>query len=636
MRNSNLLIKAIPRLLLTSTIVVLLAANASAAEISVRIDTASRSVNLSSLGDTDWVHWGLGTESSETRKSGVARKISDFKPLPGRIRRFVGSPAQRATYSWRDGTPTRSADTTTGLYATGYGSGFEITVPADKSRRTLKIFTGGYQARGQVEVSLSDRSATPYVRSFEDMRNPFDRTVTINYSAASAGETLTVRISLMSGSNITLQAATLAGSSQDSSDDNNPPPQPDDPPADGGLLQGRLSTSPGYVDLSSQGGTDWRHWGLNSASDKMRKAGVNSRIGDFRTIARSARRYAGGNRTTVSWSGGTPIRSASTSAGVYFSGMGNGFEIRVPADRTRRTLKVFTGGYKAGARVEVSLSDRSAPSWAGTFEDLRNPYDRTITIDFNASKSGQTLTVRVSMVSGSRTAGANITLQAATLTSSGQDSSGGSDSPPDSDDPPPGEDESPPDTDDPPEADNPPPNTPPTIGGTPPTEINAGEEYSWRPTASDADGDPVTYSIENRPAWLSFNSGNGRLRGIPDNADVGRYDNIRVCVSDGTDRACTRRFSITVADIGVHSVTLSWTAPDRNEDGSGLTNLAGHEVYLGRSSGDYTEVINISNPSVTSTVLEGLSTGRYFVAVKAYNRNGVSSRFSQELQFTVR
>ena len=93
------------------------------------------------------------------------------------------------------------------------------------------------------------------------------------------------------------------------------------------------------------------------------------------------------------------------------------------------------------------------------------------------------------------------------------------------------------------------PNTPPTIGGTPPSEINAGSVYSFTPTATDADGDTLTFSITGRPAWASFNPANGQLSGTPDNSDAGTHINIRITVSDGTDSATLGPFSITVTAV---------------------------------------------------------------------------------------
>src|SRR5256714_14729200 len=49
-----------------------------------------------------------------------------------------------------------------------------------------------------------------------------------------------------------------------------------------------------------------------------------------------------------------------------------------------------------------------------------------------------------------------------------------------------------------------PPNPPPAIGGTPSTHLIAAASYSFTPTPRDPNGDPLTFSIANRPPWASF------------------------------------------------------------------------------------------------------------------------------------
>ncbi len=104
--------------------------------------------------------------------------------------------------------------------------------------------------------------------------------------------------------------------------------------------------------------------------------------------------------------------------------------------------------------------------------------------------------------------------------------------------------------------------------------------YSFQPTASDADGDTLTFSAANLPAWASFNQSTGAITGTPDAADVATYSNIRVTVSDGEASASTSVFAITVTAGGSAAVTLSWTPPTQNEDGSTLTDLAGYRTPL--------------------------------------------------------
>ena len=89
-------------------------------------------------------------------------------------------------------------------------------------------------------------------------------------------------------------------------------------------------------------------------------------------------------------------------------------------------------------------------------------------------------------------------------------------------------------------------NSPPQISGTPSISVNAGDSYSFTPTASDPDGDTLTFSIANPPSWASFDTSTGRLSGTTTNVDDGTYANIVISVSDGEFSASLSAFSITV------------------------------------------------------------------------------------------
>jgi putative Ig domain-containing protein len=174
-----------------------------------------------------------------------------------------------------------------------------------------------------------------------------------------------------------------------------------------------------------------------------------------------------------------------------------------------------------------------------------------------------------------------------------------------------------------------PANTAPTISGAPPTSATAGQAYSFQPSATDVDGDVLTFSIQNRPSWATFSPTTGRLSGTPTASQTGTYSNIVISVTDGTATRSLSPFSISVQSTsGTGSVTLSWTAPTKNTDGSTLNNLAGYRVHYGTAPGSYTESVQIPNKSMTSVVIEDLTAARWYFAVKAYNTSGVESSFS--------
>jgi hypothetical protein len=89
-------------------------------------------------------------------------------------------------------------------------------------------------------------------------------------------------------------------------------------------------------------------------------------------------------------------------------------------------------------------------------------------------------------------------------------------------------------------------NSAPTIGGTPPDSVSAGTEFSFTPQTSDADGDRLTFAVENAPTWATFDPGTGNLAGTPFTPDLGEYAGIAVSVSDGKATARLQPFSITV------------------------------------------------------------------------------------------
>src|SRR4029079_16635724 len=81
------------------------------------------------------------------------------------------------------------------------------------------------------------------------------------------------------------------------------------------------------------------------------------------------------------------------------------------------------------------------------------------------------------------------------------------------------------------------PNAAPQIAGTPATEIAVGQNFNFTPNASDADGDSLTFSIQSKPDWASFDSSTGHLWGRPGAGDVGSH---RESVTRGNDGTATR------------------------------------------------------------------------------------------------
>ncbi|WOH37806.1 putative Ig domain-containing protein [Thalassotalea fonticola] len=101
-------------------------------------------------------------------------------------------------------------------------------------------------------------------------------------------------------------------------------------------------------------------------------------------------------------------------------------------------------------------------------------------------------------------------------------------------------------------------NQAPTISGTPVTTIAENSNYGFSPTFNDADGDTLTFSISNKPAWATFNTADGSLTGTPGFTDAGTYSNIVISVSDGGTPESLPAFSISVTNTN-QAPTISGT-----------------------------------------------------------------------------
>src|SRR5690606_15017455 len=75
-----------------------------------------------------------------------------------------------------------------------------------------------------------------------------------------------------------------------------------------------------------------------------------------------------------------------------------------------------------------------------------------------------------------------------------------------------------------------PANLAPIVSGTPSPTITTGSSYSFTPTATDADGDALTWSISGKPENAEFSPATGTLTWTPDKP--GTWSNIRITVTD--------------------------------------------------------------------------------------------------------
>lgn len=179
----------------------------------------------------------------------------------------------------------------------------------------------------------------------------------------------------------------------------------------------------------------------------------------------------------------------------------------------------------------------------------------------------------------------------------------------------------------------PPANRAPTISVASSFDVLVGQPITVTPVASDPDGDGLTFSVANMPAWMTFSTTTGVLTGTPQSGHVGFYD-VTITVSDGQLQA-NDQTRVNVQQAVAGAATLSWEAPLQRVDGSPLTNLAGFRLYYGTNSNNLNNVVEVADPGARSRVIGNLTVGTWFFAASAYDTTGLESARSNVASKTI-
>ncbi len=356
--------------------------------LSGTVSTSAPAVNLTAEGTVDWIHWG---DSAVNRKAGVPPQLTSYT--------VVGwAPALQyccdpRSVSWTDGTSTGSVtNNRNGIFVYSIGDGLSLTAPADTTTRKLILHVGGWNSGATLTAHLSDGSALDYTNTIAGSTGQYDGNYTLTYSAASAGQSLTVTWTMTSGTsgNVTLMAAALTTAAV-------------------GSLAGSATTSQAEVNLTAEGPIDWIHWGDAALH---RKAGVTAQLSTYTTIGTAPTTQSTDLRS-VSWTDGTPPDIASSDTNdVFVYGLGNGFSFTAPADTTTRNLVVHVSGWNGAGTLTAHLSDESAADYTDTATGSAGQYDGNYTLTYTAGSPGQTLTVTWTLTSGTT---GHVSVQAAAL-----------------------------------------------------------------------------------------------------------------------------------------------------------------------------------------------------------------------------
>jgi hypothetical protein len=178
-------------------------------------------------------------------------------------------------------------------------------------------------------------------------------------------------------------------------------------PADAGLCQGSTLSGTAAapvspVNLTTEGTTDWRHWGAMQFVDF--KAISGSLISDYTVVGGGTKMdiLSARGGVTFEWTDGAPPRTSTTQApySVGVLGNGAGFTFTVPATAAAQTLAVYLSGQNDVTTFTASLSDGCRSEYTVSRTDTQ-AYAAVHRITFKSAVPGAQLSIRWVMSTGS-------------------------------------------------------------------------------------------------------------------------------------------------------------------------------------------------------------------------------------------
>lgn len=174
----------------------------------MRADPSGDTVDLTTEGTFDWVHFGENISITDTDRlangpAAIVQTVTGNEMAYGQY---------SLTFKWSNGAPTQSdPGTTTGVYVGATGNGFKLTLPAGIAPHTVRVYVGQYKSTATFTAHLSDGSAADFSDSQTAGNSELYSRYTVTYAAGSDGQTLVLTWVDSNGNsgNVDLMAVTL-------------------------------------------------------------------------------------------------------------------------------------------------------------------------------------------------------------------------------------------------------------------------------------------------------------------------------------------------------------------------------------------------------------------------------------------
>lgn len=357
----------------------------------IRVDTevskstTGATVNLTSAGSYDWVHYGSTDATSVTRKATGDKSIDSLS--------YSTSPSlfnvDNSIFTWTDGDVIKMTNSIKSGISIPNGS-FDFDVTVGPQEKKITLFLGGNNSSGRLTISDGTASAANLVE-LSNLNGSYGDRVVVN-ARADQETKLHFKYTKTGGTGpIAIMAAAVS--------------KPSTAPDVEVERFACLENVPATVNLSDSSNLDWVHYGHNNNNNAMnRKSGAN-------LLSALVRTGSGGTfndyQSRFSFTDGTPTQNvSSTTYGVQVNGT---MQISAPSSTTWKQLKVYLGCWNATNRVDI-FDETGNEVTSFEFSASGSAVNRCLVITYRSEEESN-INVKMTKVSGS----GNISIAAYTL-----------------------------------------------------------------------------------------------------------------------------------------------------------------------------------------------------------------------------
>lgn len=352
-------------------------------DYSVKDVLLGNTVDLTSAGADDWVHFGNVAPASATRKAGVTnRKIGDLT-VNGTASLVTNG---RTGFSWSDGnSPLTATDNKNRISVSNTDEGFEMDVKVGPQDKLITVYLGGDSSTGRFSVTDgTNRSAQ--VVNLSGASGSYSYKVKIN---ANAKEETVLHLSYVKTGGtgtISFIGAAVSDVKQENLEV---------------FRASSFETAPSSLNLTTGNFIDWVKVGVSSSVNLDRKKGVNFMSDP--TFTGTMSRFTD-YPTQMTWTaddsvGGTSGSNNREGRHIPNGSIGGYYTFSVPSTTQLRRLDMYFGAWNATISIDVTdEKGLKVDTYSVTGGGSSNTQKMSV---YFRSEVDSVLNVKVTIVSGS-------------------------------------------------------------------------------------------------------------------------------------------------------------------------------------------------------------------------------------------